>query len=180
MILGSVVAGVVVIDQVTKALAVAYLRPRIEAGEGPLDLIGPILKLTYTLNSGAAFSIGTGFTWIFTAIAVVVVIVIARTARRLGSLWWAIALGGLLGGAIGNLLDRAFRYPGPGRGYVVDFLELPRWPIFNVADMAVVGSAILMVILSLTGVELGGRRADDAPPDADDADALPRPPATDA
>ncbi len=115
-------------------------------------------------NTGAGFGIGAGFTWLFAIIAVVVAIVIIRTATRLVSVAWAIALGGLLGGAVGNLIDRLIRppgfgeeYAGPGQGYVVDFLQLPNWPVFNVADMAIVGSAILMVILTVRGVELSGK-----------------------
>jgi signal peptidase II len=88
-----------------------------------------------------------------------VVVVIIRTARTLVSPAWAVALGGLLGGALGNLTDRMLREPGLLRGHVVDFLQLPNWPIFNVADMAVVGSAVLMVILTIRGVPL---RAADA------------------
>ena len=152
-----VAPGVIAIDQVTKALALAYLRPRILGGEGPIDLLGPVLKLTYTENTGAAFGIGTGFTWIFAVIAVLVAIVILRTATRIGSVAWAVALGGLLGGAVGNLIDRLIRPPGIGQGFVVDFLQLPNWPVFNCADMAIVGSAILMVILTIRGVELTGK-----------------------
>ena len=93
---------------------------------------------------------------IFSLLAVVVAVVIIRTARSLGSKAWAIALGGLLGGALGNLLDRIFREPGFMRGHVVDFIQLPYWAIFNVADMAVVFSAVLIVILTLRGVPLRG------------------------
>lgn len=150
---------VIAIDQVTKYLAVRWLMPRIDSGEGPVELIGRWLSLTYVENTGAAFSIGTGYTWIFTIIACVVVIIILRTSRRLGSVWWAVALGGLLGGATGNLIDRLTRPPGIGRGYVVDFIALPNFPVFNVADMAVVGSAGLMIALSVFGVDYTrGRR----------------------
>ena len=160
-----VALAVIVIDQVTKALAVAELKPRILSGQGPIEVLGPILKLTYTENTGAAFGMGTGFTWIFALIAAVVAVVILRTATRIGSVAWSIALGGLLGGAVGNLIDRLTRPPGIGQGYVVDFLELPNWPVFNVADMSIVGSAILMVILTIRGVELSGsRRVSDARP----------------
>ncbi len=142
---------IVVIDQFTKALAVAYLR-----GEPPVEVIGTCLRLAYGENTGAAFGIGTGFTWIFTAIALIVAVVIVRTARKLGSVPWAIALGGLLGGALGNLVDRLIRPPGPGQGYVVDFIALPNFPIFNVADMAITVSAILMVLLTLRGTDFTG------------------------
>ena len=126
-----------------------------------MEIVGTWLQFTYGENTGAAFGIGTGFTWIFTAIAVIVVFVIVRTARRLGSVWWAVALGGLLGGAMGNLIDRLTRAPGPGQGYVVDFIALPNFPIFNIADMAITGSAVLMIVLTLRGVDLagGGRQA---------------------
>ena len=116
-------------------------------------MLDGLLKFTYVENTGASFSIGTGYTWVFSIIAVVVVIVIIKTAGRLGSLWWAVARGGLLGGSIGNLIDRLSRPPGPGRGYVVDFIQLPNFAVFNVADMAITGSAILMVVLALKGVD---------------------------
>lgn len=159
-----VAALVIVIDQATKAWALATLQPRIASGEGPIEVVGTWFRLTFVENTGAGFGIGAGFTWLFAIIAFVVAIVIIRTATRLGSMPWAIALGGLLGGAVGNLIDRLIRppgfgaeYAGPGQGYVVDFLQLPNWPVFNVADMAIVGSAILMVILTIRGVELSGK-----------------------
>jgi len=148
-----VALGVVVIDRLTKWLAVTYLVP----GE-PKPVLGDLLRLNLVENSGAAFSLGAGFTVVFTGIAVAVVVVILRTAGRLGSVGWAVALGGLLGGALGNLIDRLTRAPGVGRGYVVDFLQLPHWPVFNCADMAIVGSAILMVVLAFRGIELDGSR----------------------
>lgn len=132
--------------------------PRMSAGgDGPIEIIGNVLKLTYVENTGAAFGLGSGLTVVFSLIALGVVIAILRMAPRLGSLPWAIALGGLLGGAVGNLVDRLTREPGPGRGYVVDFIELPYWPVFNVADMFVVGSAILMVVLSIRGIDYRGQ-----------------------
>jgi len=88
----------------------------------------------------------------------VVVVVIVRTAPRLGSVGWAVALGGLLGGALGNLTDRLFRGPGPLRGYVVDWIQVPHYPVFNLADSAIVCSAVLMVVLSLRGIQLDGTR----------------------
>lgn len=160
LIVLAVAAGVVVVDQLTKAWAVAVMLPRMEAGgAGPIDVIGPWLRLTYVENTGAAFSMGTGYTWIFTAIAVVVVIVILRLSRGLGSVGWAIALGGLLGGSLGNLIDRLTRAPGPGSGHVVDFIAFPNFPVFNVADSAITCSAILMVLLSLRGIDYRGRAA---------------------
>jgi len=161
MIVVAVVAVIVIaLDQWTKNWALTTMRLRMGAdGEGPINLAGTWLRLVYVENTGAAFSLGTGVTWIFSLIAVIVIIVIIRTATRLGSIWWAVALGGLLGGATGNLIDRLTRAPGVGRGYVVDFIQLPYWPVFNVADMCVVGSAILMVALTLFGVSYKGAAA---------------------
>lgn len=159
-LLGGTAAGVVILDQVTKAWAVAYMAPRIAAGEGPIYLLGPLLRLTYTENSGAAFGFGAGYTWVFTAVAVVVGIVIVRFARTITSTPWAIALGGLLGGLLGNLIDRLTRPPSPGMGSVVDFIGLPNFPIFNVADMSITFSAIAMVLLAWKGVPLADEQAD--------------------
>lgn len=149
----SVAAGVVALDQLTKMWAASSVRERLESGEGPIEVVGSLLRFTYAENTGAAFSLGTGYTWVFTSIAIIVVIVVIRTASRLTNPAWAVALGGLLGGSLGNLIDRMTREPGPFQGYVVDFIQVPNFPIFNVADMAIVGSSILMVVLSVRGVE---------------------------
>jgi signal peptidase II len=141
-------------DQLTKAWAAATLPP-----EQPRHLIGSVLQLNLIRNPGAAFSIGTGYTWILTLVACSVVAVIVATSRRLGSLGWAWALGLLLGGSVGNLTDRMVRPPGPGRGHVVDFLQLPHWPIFNLADSAVVSAAVLIGFLALRGIGVDGARA---------------------
>jgi signal peptidase II len=147
----------VIADQITKAIALRELAP----GRS-VDLVGSLLQLHLVRNSGAAFSIGTGFTLVLTLIATGVVLVVLRLSRRLRSKVWTVALGLLLGGALGNLTDRFFRDPGPLRGHVVDFLELPRWPIFNLADTAVVCAAALMVLQTLRGVGLDGARDDPA------------------
>ena len=147
----SVAAVVIVLDQVTKYLAVKYLE-----GKPPVEVVGEWVRLYFLRNPGAAFSIGTAYTWVFAAIAIAVVVVVIRTSRKLGSLWWAVAFGGLLGGAVGNLLDRIFREPGFLRGHVVDFIALPHFAVFNLADSAIVCSAVLMVALALFGVELDG------------------------
>jgi signal peptidase II len=141
-------------DQLTKAWASANLQP-----DQPRALVGSILQLNLTRNSGAAFSIGTGATWILTAIACSVVVFVVVTARRLGSRGWALALGLLLGGSLGNLTDRMFRAPGPGRGQVVDFLQLPHYPIFNIADSAIVSAAVLIAVMAFRGVGIDGTRA---------------------
>jgi len=143
------VAGVVLaLDIVTKVLAVRLLTP----GE-PVSIIGDTVTWTLVRNSGAAFSMATGYTWVLTLIATGVVFGIIWMGRRLVSPWWAIGLGMILGGALGNLVDRFFRAPGPLSGHVVDFLSIGWWPVFNVADPAVVGGAILLVILSLFGFD---------------------------
>jgi signal peptidase II len=144
---------VYVADQLTKAWVSANLEP-----DRPRELLGSVLQLNLTRNPGAAFSIGTGSTWILTAIACAVVVFIVITARRLGSQGWAMALGLLLGGSLGNLTDRMFRAPGPGRGHVVDFMQLPHWPIFNVADSAIVSAAVLIALLAFRGISVDGSR----------------------
>lgn len=158
-------------DQLSKNWAVAHLDP-----DRPQDFLGSVLRLHLTFNPGAAFSIATGATWVLTLIASVVVLVTIITARRLGSWGWTWALGLLLGGALGNLSDRIFRGPQVGRGHVVDFLELPRWPIFNLSDMAIVTAAVLIAVLAFRGVGIDGSRERSAPsrhtavgPDDDDA-----------
>ena len=124
-----------------------------------MNVVGSLVRFTYTENTGAAFSLGTGYTWIFSIIAIVVAVVIIRTSRQLGSIAWSVAFGGLLGGLLGNLIDRITRPPSPGMGSVVDFIAFPNFPVFNVADMAIVGSAALMVLLSIRGIEIKGRAA---------------------
>ncbi|KUI11962.1 hypothetical protein AU193_02305 [Mycobacterium sp. GA-1285] len=150
------IAGVVLVaDIVTKVLAVKLLTP----GQ-PVSIIGDTVTWTLVRNSGAAFSMATGYTWVLTLIATGVVIGIVWMGRRLVSPWWAIGLGMILGGALGNLIDRFFRSPGPLQGHVVDFLSIGWWPVFNVADPCVVGGAILLVGLSLFGFDFDtvGRR----------------------
>jgi signal peptidase II len=149
-----VAVPVYVADQLTKAWATANLQP-----DQARDLVGSVLRLNLIRNSGAAFSIGTGSTWILTVIACSVVLFVIFTARRLGSLGWALALGLLLGGSLGNLTDRMLRVPGPGRGHVVDFLQLPHFPIFNIADSAIVSAAVLIALMAFRGVSIDGTRA---------------------
>ncbi|CAN5368929.1 signal peptidase II [soil metagenome] len=159
----SVAAVVWVLDIVTKVLAVRLLTP----GQ-PVSIIGDTVTWTLVRNSGAAFSMATGYTWVLTLVATAVVIGIIWMGRRLVSPWWALGLGMILGGALGNLVDRFFRSPGPLQGHVVDFLSIGWWPVFNVADPAVVGGAILLVVLSLFGFDFDtvGRRKADTDPEA--------------
>ncbi len=144
----AVAAVVLTLDLVTKVLAVRLLVP----GQ-PVSIIGDTVTWTLVRNSGAAFSMATGYTWLLTLVASGVVVGIVWMGRRLVSPWWALGLGMILGGALGNLMDRFFRSPGPLRGHVVDFLSIGWWPVFNVADAAVVSGAILLVLLSVLGYD---------------------------
>lgn len=148
-----VAAVVVAIDQVAKSLAIAHLPI---ADSRPV--VDGLFQLTLTFNSGAAFSFGTTATPVFASLALVVVFVIIAVSTLVRSTLWTWALALLLGGAAGNLTDRLLRPPGPFRGHVVDFLQLPHWPIFNVADMCVVSAALLIMLATFTGRTLDGRR----------------------
>lgn len=122
-------------------------------------VIPGLLQWYYIKNPGAAFSIGVEFTWVFTLIMAAVAIFIIVLARRIGSIWWGIGLGLLLGGALGNLTDRLFREPSFGMGHVVDFISVRSFAIFNMADMGVVGGVITICILTLVGIPIGGKIA---------------------
>ncbi|HET7014025.1 MAG TPA: signal peptidase II [Streptosporangiaceae bacterium] len=153
IILLAVALAVLAADLTSKAIVVATLSDR-----APVRLLGGFLKLTVSRNPGAAFSIGPSMTVVFSAIAVGVIVFILRASRRIASLAWAICLGLLLGGATGNLIDRLFRHPGPFRGYVVDWIWLPHWPVFNLADSSIVCGGVLAVLLALRGVHIDGSR----------------------
>jgi signal peptidase II len=135
--------------------------------DGDQPLIGDWLTLHLTFNPGAAFSTGTDFTIVFTALATVAVGVVLWLSRRVGSVGWALALGLLLGGVAGNLTDRLVRAPETFHGHVVDFLMLPHWPVFNVADMCINVAAGLIILQTFRGVALDGSR------DADHGDVHP-------
>ena len=143
----------VLLDQATKIWALAALTP----GE-PVNVIGDYLRLNLIRNPGAAFSIGNQATWLLTLLAVGVIVVILGTIRRLGHLAWALCLGLLLGGALGNLIDRFFREPGVGRGHVVDMIDYGGLFIGNVADIAIVGAAVVVAVLAWRGIGIDGRR----------------------
>lgn len=150
--LTAVIAAVAyAVDQVSKAWALATL-----TGAPAQELLGSFLRLFLIRNPGAAFSVGTGSTWILTVLAVVIIVVVIRSARRLGSRRWALAFGLLLGGALGNLTDRLLREPGFGQGHVVDFIDYNGWFIGNVADIAIVGAAGLIGWLAFTGEGIEG------------------------
>jgi signal peptidase II len=132
--------AVVALDQLTKHWALAAL------ADGPIDLVGS-LRLNLTFNDGAAFSVGGGRTTIISLIGLVIAAVIVRLGLRADRLLWAVGLGVILGGALGNLADRAFR-AGDGflGGHVVDFVDLQWWPVFNVADASLwVGIGLLVL-----------------------------------
>jgi signal peptidase II len=138
VVLAIVASGVYAVDQVTKYFVVANLTERVR-----VPFIGELLQFQFVKNSGAAFSLGEGMTWIF-------------SIRSTG---WAVLFGMLLGGNLGNLTDRLFREPSFGQGHVIDFLQLYAFPaIFNIADVAIVASMGLFIILTLRGIGLDGQR----------------------
>ena len=136
----AVAAAIVVLDQLTKIWAVAAL------SDGPVEVIGTILQFRLTRNPGGAFSLLTGLTPVLAILAVVMVVYIVRTTRRTSDAVMAYSLGLVLGGAVGNLVDRMVRSPGILRGEVVDFIKVPNWPTFNVADCAITIGVILVAI----------------------------------
>jgi signal peptidase II len=147
------------LDVVTKVVAVMALE-----GREPVRLLGGGLYLILHRNPGAAFSLATDLTWLLSLIALAVVVVIVRLAPRLRSAGWAVGLGLVLGGALGNLVDRLLRNPGPLRGHVVDFLSLLApdgsvWPVFNLADSAIVCGGVLLVLVAATGRDYDGSRS---------------------
>lgn len=171
--LGAVALLVYAFDRITKFLVVENL----PLGE-PVQILGEILQFRFVENPGAAFSLGSGTTWIFAIIATAVAVFIVIFARRIRSVAWAILFGLLLGGNLGNLTDRLTREPGFGQGYVVDFIQVWGFPaIFNIADIAIVSSMGLFIILTLRGVGLDGKRSGRAPAPvpATEADTTPTP-----
>jgi signal peptidase II len=136
----AVAAAIVVLDQLTKIWAVAAL------SDGPVKVIGTLLQFRLTRNPGGAFSLLTGLTPVLAVLAVVMVVYIVRTTRRTADVVMAYSLGLVLGGAVGNLVDRMVRSPGVLRGEVVDFIKVPNWPTFNVADCAITVGVILIAI----------------------------------
>lgn len=154
----AVAATGLTMDVITKSIAVSRLDPGT-----PIPLLGGLLTLRLIRNPGAAFSQGQQFTPVFAVAAILVIGFVAiRLVPRLGHAGWAVALGLLGAGVAGNLTDRLFRTPGVFRGHVVDFLELPYWPVFNVADMCISGAAVMIIILAMIkGVGVTGERQRD-------------------
>ena len=168
-----VAATAYAVDVISKIVAVDRL-----TGRPDVQVVGDLLVLHLVRNPGAAFSTGTGYTQVFTCLAIAAVVVICYLARRIGSLGWAIALGLLLAGVAGNLTDRLLREPALLRGHVIDFFMLPNWPVFNVADMLINAAAVLILIQVFRGIRLDGTRTtdqteDDTVDQADTSDAQP-------
>ena len=160
MLFGAVMVTGLAADVITKSIVVARLDP-----EFPVRLLGGLLTLRLLRNAGAAFSQGEQFTYVFaTAAILVLTFVIIRLVPRVRHRGWAVALGLLCAGVAGNLVDRLFRSPAVLRGHVVDFLQLPYFAIFNVADMCITTSAVLIIYLSvIKGIGLNGERAPHPP-----------------
>lgn len=157
VILAVVAVLVYAVDQLTKIWVVAEL----PLGE-TVPVWGDLLTFFFVRNSGAAFSLASGSTWIFSIAASAVTVFIVIFARRIRSLPWAILFGMLLGGTVGNLTDRLFREPGFGVGHVIDFLQVKYFPaVFNIADTFIVASMGLFIILTIRGVKLDGTRPDE-------------------
>jgi signal peptidase II len=148
-------AVVLAADQISKALALDHL-----PGHPPVRLLDGLITLRLTFNAGVAFGVGTSYTVFVTLLVCGVIACIIRTARRLRSLAWTIALGLVLGGATGNFADRLFRSPGPLRGRVVDWINLPHFPwTFNIADSSITCATVLMAILAIRGLRIDGTHA---------------------
>ncbi|MFC7760955.1 signal peptidase II [Catellatospora bangladeshensis] len=149
-------AVLVLVDQLTKWWAESKL-----TGRAPIQVVGELIQLRLTYNPGAAFSIGTEYTWVLTLFAAATVAVITFVARRVRSRAWAVGLGLVLGGATTHLLDRLLREPGFARGHVVDFIDYGPF-VGNVADIALVLGVALTMVLSLRDIPMSGPAAEPA------------------
>ncbi|MCC9308923.1 signal peptidase II [Kitasatospora sp. RB6PN24] len=165
ILLFSVALLAYLLDLGSKLLVVAKLE-----GHAPIQVAGDVVTLQVIRNAGAAFGMGQTMTVVFTVIAAAVIVVIWRISRRLYSLPWAIALGLLLGGALGNLTDRIFRSPAAFRGHVVDFISVQHFAVFNLADSAIVCGGILVVLLSFRGSNPDGSTHRTAAPASEPAE----------
>lgn len=154
------------LDLATKTLALQHLDPH-----NPPVLLGGLLRLQLIHNPGAAFSLGEDFTIVLTLIAALALIFVAgRLLPRARHAGWVVGLGLLLAGILGNLTDRLFRPPGVGRGHVVDFLQLPNFAIFNVADMCITFAAVTIIwLVAFTQVDARGHSTSERAGAAGDA-----------
>lgn len=133
-------------DFVTKSWALQSLSAE------PRKILGSILQFTLVFNSGAAFSLATGFTILFSLLALAVVIAVIYFAPKITSTGWQFTIGLLLGGVLGNLTDRIFREPSFLSGYVIDWIQIPHWPVFNLADSAICIAAAIAFVLSVRDI----------------------------
>ena len=146
---------IVALDQLTKFWAESYL-----VGQGSIPIIGELLQFRLAYNNAAAFSLGVGATWVLTTISLAASIALIALSPRIKTMTWALIGGMALGGAVGNLIDRAFKQPEFFNGHVVDFIQIPfNFPIFNLADTFLVVAVSLAILRTLMGDEIGGGRA---------------------
>jgi len=155
LLFGVAASLIVAIDQLTKFWAEASL-----VGQGSISVIGELLQFRLAYNNAAAFSWGVGATWVLTTISLVASIALIALSPRIKTMTWALIGGMALGGAVGNLIDRAFKQPEFFNGHVVDFIQIPfNFPIFNLADTFLVIAVSLAILRTLLGDEIGGGRA---------------------
>jgi signal peptidase II len=153
VIVAVIVVFVVALDQATKTWAVAAL------GDGPTRIVGDI-ELRLSHNTGGAFSLFQGFTPLLAILAILLALALLRALRRTDDVWVVVALALVLGGAIGNLIDRVVRSPGFLRGAVIDFVSVGSFPTFNAADAAITVGAILLVVRVVFGDRSDDRRVE--------------------
>ncbi|MEV0648680.1 signal peptidase II [Phytomonospora sp. NPDC050363] len=150
--------GSIALDILTKTIAVESLQ-----GREPVKLLGGLIYFDLIRNGGAAWGMGSEYTWVLSIVAMTVSAAIAAYVWRVRSLPWAIAFGLVFGGALGNIVDRVFRAPGVFHGHVVDFISPfepggQAYPVFNLADSSLVIGVCLVVLLELTGRRMDGTR----------------------
>ena len=136
-----------ILDLATKMWAVSTLSHRSD-----IKVIGSFFKLTLVRNSGAAFSLAEGATIFLSIFGILFLCAILYFSPRITSKGWAVVLGLVMGGILGNLVDRIFREPGVLRGHVIDWMQLPNWPIFNIADSAIVIAALIAMVLTARNI----------------------------
>ena len=155
LLFGVAASLIVALDQLTKFWAEANL-----VGQESIPVIGELLQFRLAYNNAAAFSLGVGATWVLTTISLAASITLIVLSPRIKTLTWALIGGMALGGAVGNLIDRAFKQPEFFNGHVVDFIQIPfNFPIFNLADTFLVIAVSLAILRTLMGDEIGGGRA---------------------